>query len=348
MKNLIYLLSLLVLVGCKKPEPEEPTPGDFENGILVLNEGLYQQNNASISFYSNETQTASQQAFLNVNGRGLGDTANDLEVFQQNGNTFFVVAVDVSSQLEVISATTMVSIKQIPLFDGMTARQPRAVAVTADKIYACNFDGTVSVINISTLEETKTIDVGENPDGMTIINNKLYVANSGGLNAPDYDSTITVIDTQADTVLTTITAKINCRSMLSGVNNDVYVLSSGDYASVGPAMLRIDAAADTVIEEIAINIGPWTYNEGWIYYVDLDLNGVYRYNTLSSTFENAQLIDCSTFLTPYAIQVTDANIYLSDANNYVNSSTIRCYSSAGGFQYEFTAALNAKEFVFND
>ena len=283
-----------------------------------------------------------------MNGRGLGDTANDLALFEQNDKKYFVVAVDVSSQLEIVEANTMKSVRQIPLFDDGTPRSPRAVAVTDDKIYACNFDGTVSVIQLTSLTEIATINVGANPDGICVQNNKLYLSNSGGLNAPDYDSTISVIDINADTVLTEITARINCRSMIAGLNDDVYVLSSGDYAGVGPAFLRIDAVADTVVEEVALNVGPWTCVDGWIYYVDLDLNGVYRYNTLTHLFENNQLIDCSGFLTPYAIQHTGDYIFMSDANNYVNSSTIRCYDPAGAFQYEFTAALNAKEFVFND
>jgi hypothetical protein len=348
MKKIIFPLLLLLLLGCKKPEPEVPVPGDFENGVIILNEGLFQQNNATLSFYSNETQTTSQQTFQTVNGRGLGDTANDLAVFEQNDQKYFVVAVDVSSQLEIIEANTMKSVKQIPLFDDGLARSPRAVAIASNKIYSCNFDGTVSVIQLTSLTEVGNIEVGENPDGICIQNNKLYVSNSGGLNAPNYDSTISVIDMNADTVLTEINARINCRSMIAGLNNDVYVLSSGDYAGIGPAFLRIDAVADSVVEEVALNVGAWTLNEGWIYYVDIDLNGVYRYNTLTNSFENIELIDCSSYFTPFAIHHNGSNIFMSDANNYVNSSTIRCYSPAGEFLYEFTAALNANEFIFND
>ncbi len=348
MKKLIYLLAIFLLVSCKKDEPIEPSPEVYTNGILVLNEGLYQQNNASISFYSKDDQSVLKQQFLAANSRGLGDTANDLVSFELNGNTFFVVAVDVSSQLEIISASNLKTVAQIPQFDGEVARQPRRVEVTAYKIYSCNYDGTVSIHEKSSLQELNVIEVGQNPDGLAIINDKIYVSNSGGLNAPVYDSTLTVIDANTDMISTVITTRVNCIDAIAGENNDVYLNSRGDYAGVAPAMLRIDVEADTVLYEFPKDISSWDYQGGWLYYIDATLNGVYRYNTVDNTFENNQIIDCADYNTPYKIRVHQNEIYLVDANNYVNSSTVNVYGLSGTYQYQFTSGLNAKDFVFND
>jgi hypothetical protein len=339
---------LLVFVSCKKEDPpEDPLPEDYVNGILVLNEGLYQQNNSSISFYSHNTSSVTHQVFLGVNSRGLGDTANDLITFSQSGSVYFAVAVTGSSQVEVIQAKTLKSVGQINLSNGSIGRQPRRLTATNGKIYCANFDGTVSVIQISSLYEINAINVGENPDGIASQNGKVYVSNSGGLNAPNYDSTVTVIDASADTVLTNIATRINCTQMLSGANSDVYVISNGDYGAIAPAMLRIDATADTVSHEYPISITTWDILGDWIYYYDADLNAVYRYNTVSLTFENIPIIDGSGYTTPFKMKVTATNIFMVDANSYVNSSTVKCYDLSGVFLYEFTAGLNATDFVFN-
>lgn len=349
MKNISFLILVILVAGCKKPPPEEqPLSEGYGNGILILNEGLYQQNNASISYYSNETSEVQQQAFMTVNGRGLGDTGNDLVAFSQSGSPYFCVAVDVSSQLEIIHSKTLKSVGQISLIENGVGKEPRKVITTNGKIYSCNFDGTVSVVQISTLYITKTIQVGENPDGMAVSNGKLYVSNSGGLNVPNYDSTITVIDLSNDSVIKTIDARINCRATLAGPNNDVYVISNGDYGAIPKAMLRIDTNTDSITNEYPVNITSWDMVDDWIYYYDQDLNGVYRFNTITQTFENSQIIDASAFTTPYTLAVNNDRIYLADANDYVNSSVIRVYNMSGTFIHEFTAGLNSTNLLFNN
>ncbi|MFT4603036.1 MAG: hypothetical protein ACI857_003223 [Arenicella sp.] len=215
-------------------------------------------------------------------------------------------------------------------------------------MYSCNYDGTLSIHDKSSLLELAVLDVGQNPDGLATMNGKVYVSNSGGLNAPTYDSTMTIIDANDDSVISTLTTRVNCTDLIAGINNDLYLNSRGDYAGVAPAMLRIDSEVDTIQYEFPVDITSWDYDEGWLYYVDADLNGVYRYSTLTNTFESIQLIDCSTFNTPYTIEVTSDRIYLVDANSYVNSSTVNVYDKTGGFQFDFTAGLNATDFVFND
>lgn len=348
MKIVVPFFALLLLVSCNKEEDlPEPTPGDFDNGVLVLNEGLFQQNNASISFYSNATSTSSFEVFKGVNNRGLGDTANDWVTFESNGSTFIAVAVDISSQIEIVSANKLTSITQIPLFDGATAREPRSIQIANGKIYAANFDGTVTVHNLYTFEEMKVIAVGQNPNSLAVSNGKLYVANSGGLNAPNYDSTVTVIDLTADTVLYEIDAAINMSAVITAPDNKIFARSSGNYSSVNPSIFRIDTQSDAILDTLNINMTAMKIYENELYYMDADLLGVYKMD-LTSLTPSAQIVDLSAFNTPYAMDVHEGLIYVSDANNYVNSSIVRVYDMNGVYQKEFTAGLNANNFVFNE
>lgn len=348
MKIIVAIFTLLVLFSCKKEEElPEPTPGDFDNGILVLNEGLFQQNNASISFYSSANATSTFEAFKAVNNRGLGDTANDWVTFENNGSKFVAVAVDVSSQIEILSANKLTSITQIPLFNGGLSRSPRSVVITNGKIYSANFDGTVSVHNLNTFEEMTVLPVGENPNSLTLSNGKIYVANSGGLNAPNYDSTLTVIDATADTILYDINAAINMTTVIAAPNNQIFARSSGNYANVNPSVLKIDTQNDIILDTININMAAMKIYQNELYYIDADLLSVSKMN-LSALNPSAPIVDLSGFNTPYAMDIHNGQIYVSDANNYVNSSIVRVYDLNGLFQYEFTAGLNANNFVFND
>lgn len=346
MKNFGFILIVLLASACKKDEPL-PTPGKYDGGMIVLNEGLYQQNNASLSFYSFTENKVYQQVFLAENNRGLGDTANDLELYSIGDSSYIIVAVDVSSQLEIINVKTLKSSAQIPVFNGTIAREPRHVIVKDNRAYSCNYDGTISVVDLVSNAIVNTISVGSNPDGMAIYGNKLFVTNSGGLNFPQYDSTISVVDLVSETELIKIPSRMNCTAILADNEGDLYVISNGNYGSVAPAILRIDSQTYTIEDTIALSISSWYFHNDWIYYYDVVQQGIYRYHTLTEIFENTKLVDCASYQTMYGIYVNDSGIFTTDANGYVNSSTIRCYTLSGSFQYQFTAGLNATDLTFN-
>ena len=159
--------------------------------LLVLCEGLFNMNNSTLALVNNADSSVDYNVFLTVNGRGLGDTANDMKRY--GGKVY--ITVNVSSQLEVIDANTFISIKQVPLFnDKGVARQPRNVVFYQDKVLVSCFDGFVAVLDTAVLEVEKLIQCGRNPDQMVISNGKLYVSNSGGLDFPFYDNTVSVVD----------------------------------------------------------------------------------------------------------------------------------------------------------
>jgi len=354
MKNLFgyFVLVSVILVSCKKDDPPVPpvVPGEYENGILVLNEGLYQQNNASLSFYSLENNQVYTQSFFLENARGLGDTANDFEKYTIDGVEYIIIAVDVSSQLEIVEANTLISVAQIPVFDGANAREPRRIKIYGTKAFVCNFDGTVTVVDLVSKSIISTIVVGANPDGLVSIGNKLYVSNSGGLNFPVYDSTITIINMDNYQIENTIQSRVNSSKMFVDSQNEIYLMSSGNYSTINPALVRINTTTNQVIQTFDIPIEAMTQVGIWIYYYDSDQKSILRLNTTSEILEGAVIINCAGYETFYGLEYNaDLNlIYCFDANGYVNSSTVKCYNTSGIFQYEFTAELNARKIIYND
>ncbi len=353
MKQVFILCSILVLfASCKKDDRPLPpnTSANYTNGLVVLNEGLYQQNNSSICFYSFENNQVFTQAFLTENGRGLGDTANDFEKYTLDGKEYIIIAVDISSQIEIVEASTLKTVAQIPLFDGTSAREPRRIEVYDYAAFVCSFDGTVSVIDLTSYEVVKTIQVGANPDGMVQLGNELFVSNSGGLNFPVYDSTISVTDMTTRTVTHTIDTRINCTKMIVDSENEIYILSNGNYTSVESALIRVDAQSHTVLDETEWSITSMTPVGDWIYYYDDALQAVRKFNMLTEEFDSGIVIDCNSFETFSGMQfVPELNLlFCFDAKGYVNSSVVRAYNQMGVLQYEFSAELNTKKIIFND
>ena len=190
MRLIKVVFLILLLHSCdKNPDPVN-TNNEIENGALVLCEGLFQHNNSQLSYIDFENQEVENGFFLNRVERQLGDTGNDIKRY---GNKIYIV-VNVSSTIEVLDAQSFQSLKQISMMNDGTAKQPRNIDFHENHAFVSCFDGFVDVIDTSSLELTQRIQVGTNPDQLLVIGQKLYVSNSGGLNYPQMDSTVSIID----------------------------------------------------------------------------------------------------------------------------------------------------------
>ncbi len=349
MKKTLSFALVLGLVACNKNQPDPPTvPDQYKNGVLVLNEGLFEQNNASISFFDGEKSF--HQVFKSENGRGLGDTANDFEAFTIGSDEFVIVAVDISSQLEIFNRNTLKSVAQIPLFNSEgNAREPRKVVVQGFTAYVCNFDGTVAVVDLTTATISALIEVGANPDGLVISNDHLYVSNSGGLHYPVYDSTVSVISLSSLVVVETFETRINCTQMVADNASDLYQVSNGNYDDIPPALIRIDALTNTVEAIVEEPISSLVLFNDWMYYYQGDEKAIMRFNTLTEVFDPNVIVDLSHAETFHGFEIDSATnrIYCMDAKGYVNSSIITAYSMEGVYLFDFEAGLVATDLIFN-
>lgn len=341
---------LLLVVGCKKPPVDVPVSGDFDNGLLILCEGLFNNNNASLAYYSFETNTAHTQVFSQANGRGLGDTANDMIYWQKNNDEFVLVCVDVSSQVEILDAKTMKSIAQIPLFNEEgNPREPRRVALNYDHTYAfvANFDSTVAVINLSNYQVDKLIKVGANSDGIAAFENTFYVTNSGGLNYPDYDTTISVINGLNGTVEESFSSRINSNQIIVNSEQDLFIRSNGNYADVLPAMVKIDGVTGEQEAIWEANYSSFQLLGDWLYFYDGDEQKIKRLNSITNTIDGSYsiLIDFPETYGGFHLDEKRGFIYVIDLKGYVLSSTITILNMSGEYQTEFTAGLNANTII---
>ncbi|MDX2362764.1 MAG: hypothetical protein QNK23_18280 [Crocinitomicaceae bacterium] len=351
MRLISAICFVLVLFSCKKDEvmPCEDTSA-LSNGMVVLCEGLFQQNNSSISFIDFNNGAVDNSFFANRVGRQLGDTGNDM---QKYGGKIYVV-VNISSTIEVLDASTFTSIEQISMINGGTSKQPRSLYFHNGNVYVTCYDGFVDVIDTTSLNVIQRIAVGTNPEGLTVSGNKLYVSNSGGLNAPVMDSTVSVIDLTTHQEIQKITVGLNPGPMITDQAGDVYVIARGNYSSIPSRMVRIDATTDQVAEQFSFDASGVTHfnNKFLVSYYDYSTsqNTVGLFDPANEVMENPSFMGLADVTTLYNVQynVGRDQIFVSDAMNFTNTGYVRVYSNAGVYSHSYHVGLNPSKMVFYD
>lgn len=347
--RLISLLVVgLVLISCKKDPVNGGGEVELNHGMLVLCEGLFQQNNSTLSWVNFTNGSEINTFFLNQNARQLGDTGNDMEVY--DGKIFIVV--NVSSTIEVLSANTGKVIKQIEMIENGVAKQPRSIAFSGDKAYVSCFDGYVDVIDINSLEVEERIQVGLNPEGLAVSGQRLFVANSGGLSLPQGDSTVSVIDLTSNTELFKVNVGLNPGGVEVDDQGEVYVITRGDYNSIPSRMHRINPNSGIVEESFTFDASGITKMNGkfLISYSDFSSgqNQIGLFNTATEMMEDATFIDVSSIETVYGVAYNEFKdrIYVTDAKNFSVTGYVNEFDNAGAYIKNYHVGLNPSKMLF--
>jgi YVTN family beta-propeller protein len=350
--RLISSIFLIVLVAtsCKKSDPTIKDSVPLHDGMMVLCEGLYQQNNSTLSYVNFNTNQALNDFFLNTSKRALGDTGNDMKRY---GGKVYVI-VNGSSTVEVISGVTGITIKQISMMNNGVPKQPRSVAFYEDKILVSCYDGFVDVIDTTTYQIEQRIQVGSNPEGLAVSNDKLYVANSGGLNYPNLDSTVSVVNLSTFTEETKITVGLNPSAIEVDDQGDIYVITRGDFAGVPSRLNKINPTT--------LDVTHFTFDASSIVrmngnfligYADFSTsnNQVAVFNPTTDAITNSTLLDLSGVQTLYGLAYHPIRdrIYVVDAMDFVTTGYVFEFDPSSGAQTNsFHVGLNPSKIVFYD
>ncbi len=357
---LIFVVISCFLISCDDMhdmEKQQIYPKDVTTTeMYILSEGGFNYNNSTLAKYNfNKTAESKLQRtfFQTINKRGLGDTANDM---QRYGSKIYIV-VNVSSQVEVIDSKTGKSLKRIPFFNEMgKPRQPRYIDFFKGKAYVCSFDGTVSKIDTTELNVEKTINVGQNPDGICITNGKIYVTNSGGLNSPNYGNSVSVIALNSFEEIKRIEVGVNPYKIHADSQGDVYVVTRGNYTDINSAFHKIDSEIDELV---------CTFNNIEPYNFEIFEDKAYLYGHNFKTEENwIKVFDCikervvnddfikdkkEKIKTLYAISINPINrdVYILDAQDYLNFGDVLCFDKMGNFKFRINeVGINPNHIIF--
>jgi len=328
-------------------------------GVYALGEGSFDVKNAStITYYDVVSKTTTTDFFKKQNGTDLGTNANDL---QQYGSRMYCVVTGTNvsakdSHIEVIDIATGKSVKRIVFSDAVKGYMPRHIGFYKGKAYVSSYDGFITKIDTGSLNIESRLLVGGALDGVTVINGKLYVANSL---TPSFPSTnnasIGVVDLNTFTKLKDIAVNANPTKLAATAAGEIYVVTNGTYTPpfVAPSLEKINAMTDTKTQTYDYNLSKIAINgnKGFVIaYGDYPAPNTIKVLNLSTGAIGADFItDATAIATPYHLTINPLNedVFIGDANNYGPEGKVVAFSSSGKVKFEFKTGAFPQSVVFN-
>ncbi len=232
------------------PNPINPVKTDVSNGLFVLGSGNTRAGIAgNLSYINYEKGVAVPGIFEAVNGKSIGRTSNKLLVY---GSKLYIV-VDRENTIWVTNKNTLVVERQLSttsLLGETLGVSPRSVVGEGGNIYFTTYGGIVAAVDTVNFQLVKTYTAGSYPDGLTVANGFIYVANSDYGNGQN--PSISKIDLAAGTTKELRGEAITNPMHMLTVGNTAYFLDYGTYDAswnqTGAGVRRINA--DDSVERI--------------------------------------------------------------------------------------------------
>ncbi|MDO7170625.1 YncE family protein [Mariniflexile sp. AS56] len=345
----IFTLSLFVL-SCSNDDDAVVLPlGDYENGILVSCEG----GPSSISFISNDFMTTENQIYFNVNNEELGVY---LQSVGFNDSDAYIVT-DNANTINVVNRYTFE--KKTTITTGLST--PRYIAFLNGKGYVTNWgeggvasDDFIAVVDLATNTVESTIAVGEGPEQILAVGNKLFVSHKGGYGS---NNIVTVINTATNDVAT-ITVNDNPDEMVINNAGDLVVLCSGAVqydaswnviGNTDGSIVKINVSDNSIISNFnfanGVHPGLMAYNNGALYYVSA--NKVYTMGDASTSLPTSSIIDLTASYA-YGLSVNNNKLYVADASFSAQSELVVYDLSSKTITNTFPVGLGASKIYFNN
>ena len=341
-------------------------------GMYVLCEGNMGSNKCTLDYLDLSGNTPTVHYWRNIYAernpsvvKELGDVGNDIKIY---GSKMWIV-VNCSDKVEVVRADNCQRIGQVDI--------PNCRYVTFDGPYAyvSSYVGPVDLnaeaqigmvyqVDTLTLEVTKTVAVGYQPEEMAVIDGKLYVANSGGYIAPIYDHTVSVVDLQTFKEERKIDVGVNLHRCRADKYGQLWVTSRGNYINRKATMYWLEPRGTTyeVVGSLPYAVSDMCIVGDSLYYFGSEWSETEQRNTISYGIINVRTHELVTnklsdapevaaMRMPYGIIVNpqERDFYLMDAKNYVSSGELLHFLPDGTFDWKVSTGdiPGHAEFLFS-
>lgn len=332
-------------------------------GMFVLNEGNMGSNKCTLDFLDFRSGFYTRNIYPERNPevvKELGDVGNDLQVY---GNRLYAV-INCSHYVEVMDVRTVRHIGSV------NVTNCRYIVFAGDKAYVSSYAGPVQIdpnarpgkiveFDVNTLQITREVVVGYQPEEMVIKDGLLYVANSGGYRFPNYDRTVSVVDLGTFEVVNTIDVAINLHRMRLAPDGLIYVSSRGDYYGTKSDVFVIDPEAQRVIGRLGVAASEMCMDGDELYLISVEWSYVSAKNEIRYTLYDTRKREIlpRNFITdgtekdisiPYGLGVNPETkeIFVSDATNYVTPGYLYCFSPEGKLKWKVRTGDIPAHFAF--
>ena len=361
-KDALYVLCLMACMSsCRKEElvlrPNVTVIGGYgteetsTKGFFLLNEGNMGSNKASIDFFSYDYGVYYKNIYPERNPgvvKELGDVGNDIQIY---GDKLYAV-INCSHFVEVMDVNTAKHIDQVSIPNCRYITFKDAYAYVSSYAGPVQIDpnarlGYVAKLDTASLEVIDTCVVGYQPEEMVISGNKLYVANSGGYRAPNYDNTVSVVDLNTFKEIKKIEVAVNLHRLELDAYGKLYVSSRGDYKDIPSKTFIIDTKTDELLGEIpSLPNGEMAISGDSLFVYSAEWSKITSSNTISYALYDVRKKEIVTrnFITdgteknikvPYGIAVNreQNEFYITDATDYVTPGKLHCYTLDGKLKW---------------
>lgn len=356
------LLCLAVLFACREIELVVPTeyellpgvpiaPDARPAGMYLLNEANMGSNKSSIDYVDFHNAYYVRNIYAERNPevvKELGDVGNDIQIY---GNKLYAV-INCSHKVEVMDVRTCKRIGQVDIPNCRYIRFAKGKAYVSAYVGPVAIDpnaqlGAVYEVDTASLAVTRKVTVGYQPDELEVLGEYLYVANSGGYRAPDYDSTVSVVEIYGMKQIQKIPVGINLHRIRKDRYGKLWVTSRGDYNTIPSRLYVLDRKDKNSKEMVVKDTLDIPCSEMYIqgdslYFYSVEWNKQTERNTVTYGIIDVRTGQLVTdhFITdgteqdiviPYGICVhpTTGDVYVTDAKNYVSSGVLHCYDRHG-------------------
>ena len=321
-------------------------------GLYVLCEGNMGSNKATLDYLDLHTGQYYKNIFPSRNPqqvKELGDVGNDAKIY---GSRLWLV-INCSNKVEVCTADSALSLGHVDIpncrfltFDGASAY----VSSYVGQVNGTSVQGSVYRVDTLSLKVTGQVNVGFQPEEMAIVDGKLYVANSGGYIAPQYDRTISVIDLATMCEERQIDVAVNLHRLRLDRYGQLWVSSRGNSRDV-PSMLywlKTDTQGQMqVAGHIDIPVSDMCIVGDSLYFYGADFNAVtydvtsaqgiidvQKHVLVNDILSNAPEYQKIRQLYGIIVHPQNRDFYLMDAKNYVSSGELLHFNADGTFDYK--------------
>ena len=333
-----------------------PTRGNIL-GMYVLNEGNMGSNKASIDFLDLDENKPTVHYLRNIYSernpnvvKELGDVGNDIKIY---GSKLWIV-VNVSNKVEVATADSCKRITQINIPNCRYLAFKDGFAYVSSYVGPVKFDkdaplGMVYKVDTMDFKKKDSVVVGYQPEELCIVDNKLYVANSGGYRAPNYDHTLSEIDLTTFKEIRKIKVGLNPHHCQVDHYGQIWVTSRGNYNDVPSRIYRLYKGRNQlyeVMDSIDTPVSGLSIVGDSLYYYGTAWNNATATNNISYGLINVRthkIIDTNLFSAPQLKTITmpygiivnpvERDFYLMDAKNYVSSGSLLHFKSDGTYDW---------------
>ena len=258
----VLTMAMSLMTACSSDDDDDAPvmkPVDVSNGMFLVGSGNKKAGiDGNVSYIDYTKGTSVANVFQAANGKSVGKTANYITAY---GSKLYIV-VDGEATIWVCDKQTLKIVKQISttqLLGEADGVSPRAAVGYEGKLYFTCYgasytggNGIVAAIDTISFAKQQTYAVGSYPNGLTLCNGYLFVANS------DYGNgvkpSLSKIDLKSGAVSEIKDAVITNPMEILTVGDAVYYLDYGTYdenwnqTGAGVRKVTLDGKVSKVVD----------------------------------------------------------------------------------------------------